>query len=320
MTSAPAVEARHVVVRRVIGVDAASRALLLRAGIVAGIVELGSLRIFTRTAIHIPALEQMHGPYEVVSNLARYAFFVSVLLLGMNLAIVVWERIGSPAPGTRVGAGMAAAFLMSSAAARAGRLEGVALGASLSTVVVGAAAAAAIRCRGWERTSLALLAAAHLASSAHTIAQDGARYGWRMDDGGVLLLAGEAAALMAILAAGAAWAGRPTRRDGVIAAAVALAVLGALVANGSTVKILLLWSFGIAGYFPSVVYAAAAGAVTLALVGARRSCDPLVPAGLVLLLVGGLGLHSTYQSGLVLLGFLLLMTPGRVPADLSPAV
>ena len=320
MTSAPAVEARHVVVRRLGNVDAATGALLLRAGIVAGVVELASLRIFTRTAIHIPALEQLHGPYEVVSNLARYAFFVSVLLLGMNLAIVALERLDSPTLGTRVGAGLVAAFLTIAACARAGLLDGVALGAARGRGGGGAATGGATTRRGFERLVLALLAAAHLVSAVHTMAQDGARYGWRMDDGGRLLLAGETAALLAIFAAGAAWGRRPIRRDLTAAAVVAVLVLGALVANGSTVKILLLWSFGLAGYYPSILYAAAAAALVLALAGARRAADRLALGGLVLLLVGGLGLHSTYQSGLVLLGFLLLMTPGRAPADPAPAV
>ncbi len=318
MTSAPAVEAGTAALRPTGVVDAATRDLLLRAGLVAGVVELASLRIFTRTAIHIPALEQLHGLYEVVSTLARYAFFVSVLLLGANIAVQGWERLDSAAVRTRIGAGLAGAFLLVAAAARAGLVDGVALSASLSTIVVGAAAGAAAARRGLERAALALLGLAHLLAATHGIIQDGARYGWRMDSGGGLLLAGETAALLAVIVAGAAWGRSPTRRQLVAAGVAALLVLGALVANGSTVKILLLWNFGLAGYYPSIAYAAAAAALMLALTGVRRDRDPLVLGGLALLLVGGLGLHSTYQSGLVLLGFLLLTGQSRLRAS-APA-
>ncbi|MCZ7536583.1 MAG: hypothetical protein M5T61_12215 [Acidimicrobiia bacterium] len=320
MTSTTAVEAGSAAVHplRPLGVvDAATRDLLLRAGLVAGVVELASLRIFTRTAIHIPALEQLHGPYEVVSTLARYAFFVSVLLLGANLAIVASERLGSVAHGRRVGGALAAAFLLVAAGARAGLLDGVALAASLSTVVAGAAVGAAASRGGLERVALALLGLAHLLAAAHGIVQDGARYGWRMDNGGGLLLAGETSALLAMVVAGAAWGRSPSRMQVVAGGGAALLVLGALVANGSTVKILLLWNFGLAGYYPSIVYAAAAAALTLAFTGARRDPDPLVLAGLVLLVVGGLGLHSTYQSGLVILGFLLLTEQRRTSLSLG---
>lgn len=311
MTSTPAIEARPAAVSTLAGVDTATRDLLLKAGLVAGVVELASLRIFTRTAIHIPALEPLRQPYEVVSSLARYAFFVSVLLLGMNLFVFAWGHLGAAQGTARLGAGLASSFLAIASAARAGLLEGVALDATVSAVVVAAAAIAAATRHGLQRAVLALLAAAHAASSAHTIMQDGAGYGWRMDSTGSLLFAAETATLVAVIAAGAAWGRRPARRDAIVGVAAATLVLGALVANGSTVKILLLWNFGLAGYFPPVVYALAAGALALLLTGARRGAGAGDLGPLALLLLAGIGLHSTYQSGLALLGFLLLASHAR---------
>ena len=329
MTQAQAIEVGATAATAPRRVDAATRDFMLRAGVVAGVIELAMLRVFTRTAIHIPALKPLHRPFEIVSTLARYAFFVSVLLLGANLLVVAWSNLGAESARPRTAASLSICFLVVAAAARAGMLDDVALAGMISALVIAAATLAAVSRRGPERAALALLAGAHMLAAAHTIVQDGALYGWRMESTGGLLLAGETAALLAVGVAGAAWGRTPTRREVVLAGTAGMLVLLSLVANGSTVKILLLWNLGLAGYYPSIVYAAAAGALTLALLGARRATDRTSFAGLVLLLVGGVGLHSTYQSGLVILGFLVLSLPaprsqhiarewGRLRACASP--
>jgi hypothetical protein len=95
----------------------------------------------------------------------------------------------------------------------------------------------------------------------------------------------------------------------------ALMTSGALLANGSTTRILLLWSFGLAGYLPSLVYGAAVGAVVYVLVALRRKGDRTLAWGLAFLFMGGIGLHSSYQSALVLAGLTVLgpatSGPGR---------
>jgi hypothetical protein len=54
----------------------------LAAGLAAAaLTELLIMRTFTRTAVHIPAIESMAGPYEVISDAGRFAYFVTVVLL-----------------------------------------------------------------------------------------------------------------------------------------------------------------------------------------------------------------------------------------------
>ncbi len=57
---------------------------------------------------------------------------------------------------------------------------------------------------------------------------------------------------------------------------------------------------------PSVAYAGAAGCLAATLAALARARNGLAVAGLVLLVTGGIGLHSTYQSGLVITGMALL--------------
>ena len=76
--------------------------------------------------------------------------------------------------------------------------------------------------------------------------------------------------------------------------------------NGPIAKILLLWNVGLAGYLPSVLYGIAAGAVVYTIVVLRATGRRTSAIGLALLFMGGIGLHSTYQTGLVLAGLALL--------------
>ena len=101
---------------------------------------------------------------------------------------------------------------------------------------------------------------------------------------------------------------------------VAFATLIALLASPATVKILLLWNFGLAGYFPAIVYAVAFGTLAFTALSCRSTDTPLA-LGLALLVLGGLGLHSSYQSGLVILGLVTLGTtdPATLRADCDGA-
>lgn len=310
MSSVPTLD-RRLAATRLPVVDDATTALLWRAGLIAAVTELGLLRLFTRTAIHIPALEALERPYEIVSLIARYAFFASVVLLGANLVTVVLGRRASDDAG-RIGAGTAFAFLAVAAIARTGLVDALIVAAAVVTLVAVAGALGTVTNRGARGVALAVYTLGFVAAALHTILQDGGRYGWRIEGSGVLLYVGETAALLAVLVAAVAWGRGCTRRDVVVAGAAGLVVLGALVGNGSTVKVLMLWNFGLPGSLPSIVYGATAAGLTLALLGARRSGGFATLAGLALVAVGGVGLHSTYQSGLVIAGMLLLA--GVVPS------
>jgi hypothetical protein len=88
---------------------------------------------------------------------------------------------------------------------------------------------------------------------------------------------------------------------------VAAVVFAAFLGNGgATARFLLLWNEGLSGALPSVAYAGASGCLAATLVALVKARNGLAAAGPVLLVTGGIGLHSTYQSGLVITGMALL--------------
>lgn len=88
---------------------------------------------------------------------------------------------------------------------------------------------------------------------------------------------------------------------------MAAVVFAAFLGNGgATARFLLLWNEGLSGALPSVAYAGASGCLAATLVALVKARNGLAAAGPVLLVTGGIGLHSTYQSGLVITGMALL--------------
>jgi hypothetical protein len=100
-----------------------------------------------------------------------------------------------------------------------------------------------------------------------------------------------------------------------VAVAVAGATLVALVVSPATPRILLLWNAGLTGALPAAVYAMAFGAVAAAIVRPWREGRVWTAIALCLLVEAGLGFHSTYQSGLAILGLAVLTLD---PPDVGP--
>ncbi|MCC6381890.1 MAG: hypothetical protein IT304_05235 [Dehalococcoidia bacterium] len=284
----------------------------------AALVELFVLRTFTRTAIHIPALEELAGPYTLLAGLGRYAYYLSVVLLIAALpllALALWRRRTL----TGVVAAVAlTAFAAIAAAAGPGAIpEHVADAGTLAAVVTLAGVAA-----GHQNTRgalvLLLFGAAFALSAVHTTLQAAAQGGLGTIDAHDLLFASEIGGVAFALASPLLVPGACRRRTALAAGAVALVVFGSLLgAGGPTTRILLLWNEGLSGTLPSAIYALAAGALSftlLHLLGTRRFMTLL---GFLLVLAGGVGLHNTYQSGLVVVGLAVLALSGP---SLSPAL
>src|SRR3972149_4196781 len=64
---------------------------------VAAALELVILRTFTRTAIHIPALQSLSRPYELLSDLGQYTYYVAAVLVRSLLCEwnICWSGKGS---------------------------------------------------------------------------------------------------------------------------------------------------------------------------------------------------------------------------------
>ena len=81
--------ARH----RVTGTPLVSAQWLATVLVAASLVELMILRVGTRTAIHIPGLEEIAGPYRVFAATGRLAFFAAVVLLAVLLPYLARELL-----------------------------------------------------------------------------------------------------------------------------------------------------------------------------------------------------------------------------------
>ena len=99
-------------------------------------VELVILRVFTRTAIHIPGFTHLRSVYVPIAEVGRSAFYVAAVLLIITLTLIVGELFRTGGVAARAGAIGVAIFLGAAALARMGEvdeltLDGVTLAALL---------------------------------------------------------------------------------------------------------------------------------------------------------------------------------------------
>ncbi len=264
----------------------------------AALAELFLLRTGTRLAIHIPAAEALEGPYLVAALVGRFAFFVALVLavLAAGAALsALWARGDAPA---RVAAGLFAGFVV--IAALLPLLPGVApITAGIAALAASALAAAVIPGRGpWPAVPFALLGLSLLASACYTavLASPGPSAAAAVP----LLDAAEFTGLVAGATLPLVFRRRPAFSAALVAALAALLAIFVFAAPSASVRIILLWNGGITGALPPLLYAAAsAGFVAAAWEAWRRGESRLLPV-FALLLAGGLGLHNTYQTLLLL--------------------
>lgn len=282
----------------------------------ASAVELLILRTFTRTAIHIPGISALREPYEVLSLGGRYAYFVSVVLLLMAVPVATWALWRGRTPVHRgMALGIGAFAMLSGLAALdvAGRfaLDATTSGA-MAVVAIGGAVLSRDRRAGLP---IAFFALAFLLSASHTLSQSMAQDGLAAFDTSAALDAAEAAGVAFAISVPLLARGCFDRMAHVVGVAAAAVTFVAFLGNGgATARFLLLWNEGLSGAMPSIAYAVAAGCLSATLVALLRARQGLAAAGLVLLLTGGIGLHSTYQSALALTGMALLALAMAPPA------
>lgn len=263
------------------------------------------LRTFTRTAIHIPGIERSAGPYRVVSETGRLAYYLAVVVLVLFLIERIASEFKRADPRPRVAIALTI-FLAAAVAARAGLVGDAWLALAIAVALGLALPVVRVRLPGRRAWPLLTLGSALLVSVVHSLLQPARAGPW---DVSWLLLGAEGLAVAGAIIAPLAV---PGGREAValrFAVPVAALSSAALLAAGPTVRILLLWNVGVAGYFPSLAYAVAAGAVVYAIVAARAR-DRRISHGLALLVLGGFALQSTYQTGLFLAG---LATLGQDP-------
>lgn len=266
-------------------------------------LELVILRTGTRTVIHIPGIEAFEIPFRAMSTIGRSAYYVSVVLVIVSLTLAAVSLATRRALGSVFAL---IALFAGATAARAGLLGGDAVAGLTAVVVVALGVRLSSRACGWQRLVLVLLVAAPTVAllGVVLVEADGSLAGAER----VATTVGEALAVAAALATPLlVYTRRPKRSSWIAAGITGVLVLMMLVgAGGATTRILMLWNFGLSGYFADPLYALAAAAVAFTIAQALSSGRSGLAAGLALLLTGGIGAHSTYQSALVVVGFCVL--------------
>lgn len=262
--------------------------------------ELLLLRMGTRTAVHIPGIEAIAGPYTVVATAARIAFAAAIVLCIAMLGAVLRD-VWSTGRDGRVAAVGVGVFVAGSVAAVLGAPVLVADVGTVVALVCVAPFAVGRRPRQqawfwWGVLLVVLVGAVPALTEAAAAAGLGTiRSAW---------VAGpvELAAVVVAIASPVLTGASTSRRAGIAAVGTAIVVGGAFAFGPSTTEILVLWNFGLSGFLPAAVYGVAAGCLAHTLVRLTETGRGVESLGLFLVVAGGVGLASTYQSAITLCG------------------
>lgn len=277
--------------------------------------ELVVLRLLTRTAIHIPGLGEIEAGIRFFSEVGRIAFNAALILVFALLVAMTIDAVNK----TRWPLVVALAAVLGIAiVAPLGWLPEPII--DLITIVVVIAAPLL----GWlsRNGSLKRSSPSMLFSTAFTVAAlptlvGKAHPGTTLPVVGMLNVA-EALALVGAFSLLILVWGRPRWSALIVAALVGVATAGMLAAQPATIEILMLWNLGLAGYFSSVVYGVAAGMFAYAAVTSAQRGQPAVALGVVFVITGGIGLHSTLQSASFFIGVLILAYPHVINGRHAP--
>lgn len=279
---------------------AASSRVVLPALAVVALFELLVLRMLTRTAIFIPGLGDRIGLIGMVGEMGRLAYSVSVVLVAASLLLlfVVAVRRGDRM-GRAVAVGLSA-FGVVAIAARLGWLApGIADTVTVGTLLLLIGATLVSRRRPMTFMAVAIVGAALVLAAVDSLSRNVSASLGLVASGTTLLVLAEWLLFVAALAVVAMHrsANRLTVAVGATLGGVLCSV--AFLAPAS-LHTLLLWSVGLPGALPAVAYGVIGMAVGMALSSAVQRRQLVMAAGIFVLVAGGIGLHSTYQSGLVL--------------------
>ena len=270
-----------------------------------GVLALGELvllRTGTRTLVHIPGLGRYETPIRILAEVGRFAYYLAVVSLVAVLAILAFHGIRTRTPRHVTGGVGALAFL---AVAGAGRLEVLAAPAVGWTSLVLLIVVTAAVWRGLRTLPIGFFVLGWAAAGWTVLGQSamGGLSGRQVD---TLMLTAEISLLLSAVTAPLLLKGPPSRMAILVGLGVALVGIGAFASGASTLSILILWNLGVPGWLPGVAYALALGSIVTTLWSASATGQRLTAIGLLLLVTGGIGTISTYQTGLVLAAVLLL--------------
>ena len=284
-------------------------ATALAAALVA-VVELSVLRIFTRTIVHIPGARDVSPALSVIADFGRFAYYLSCVMVIATIGVLLATFAARDSARAALALGSLGVFVAAASGARLGLVGDGATSATVVASVLGMGFVTAWDLAPRARVVVAGFVAAFVLAGFDALAGTGLP---TIADRGALRLASEVLAVGAVACSPLLARTRPDRVSLVVGVVTGTAVMGSLATNASTTKILLLWNFGLPGALPAIAYGLALGAFACTIALLWRGGDRLTVAALALLVAGGIGLHSTYQSALVVTG-LALLGPAATPA------
>jgi hypothetical protein len=282
---------------------------LIAATLLAAGTELVLLRLISRIGVHIPALPWLRGMYEAAVAAGNVAFPVATVLAAALLAALALRLAGrarAAALAVITVLGFQVWLLAAPTGAAGAALHAFLLAGALPAIVL-AAAPAGLR-RG-PLVFLGLVAGGQALAAVQAGSAQLASLGGRALPLEVAVL-GEPLLLAALLAAPALLAPPRWPRAALIGGGVAaLVAAGMMLGNGSTARILAIWTFGVQMPAPWPLYALAAGTLAATAIAHWRAGRIAASAGLLLLALGGFAPPSSYQADLMLAGLVLLAFP-----------
>lgn len=272
-------------------------------GVVA-LVELILLRSGTRTLVHIPGLGRYDVSIGVLNEVGRLAYYLSVVLLLVTFAyLAAWLwRLDKPL--SRAAGLLVALSILVAVAGRTEIVSPTAVGWYSAGAI---AAMAAIAWRGVRSIPLVLFAGSWVVAAWSVLGQGvGGGMSVRAVDTSVvvaealLILAGVTAPLLV---------SRKVPTSAVVAGLAAfLVVATGFSVGGSTLAILTLWNLGVPGWLSPLAFGLAFGGLVIAAWSALAAGERMTAASIGLLVAGGVGTISTYQTGLVLAALTVFYT------------
>lgn len=266
-------------------------------------VELVVLRIFTRTIIHIPGASGASPVLSLTADIGRFAYYLSCVLLTATVALLVVASATAASTRAMIGAAATATFAAAAIGARVGVVghDTAGVSALAAAVVLGLVATPTLERRA--RIPVVAFSGAFALAAFDELVGEGVT---TAGGGTELRLVAEVLAVVAAVTSPLLLRVRPDRRSIGVGLVAGVVVVAMLTANSWTTTILMLWNFGLAGTLPWVLYGAAFGALSCTFVSLVRDADRGRAIALALLFAGGIALHSTYQTGLVIAGLALL--------------